>query len=149
MSRPQPQALSEAEIMARPPNPVRSTGIIDAQRIRDGAPVPRKLMASLEHDGSPLPFLILFSDWSERQGDWRRRDLYQIEEIPAGIDGRAFLLHRAPAAIARDGPHADSRYGVFVHRNGQDQLCECKGFARYGRCKHVDALRRLIEDGHL
>lgn len=126
-----------------------SVSIIQADRVRAGEPVGREIIASLQDNGSPLPVLILFSDWSERKRDWRTRDLYEVEEIPTGIDGRAFLLHRDSAAIAKDGPDADDRYGVFVHRNGQDHLCECIGFARHGRCKHVDALRRLIEDGHL
>ena len=116
---------------------------------RAGEHVQCEIVASLHDHGDPLPILILFADWSERQRDWRSRDLYQVEEIPTGIDGRAFLLHRDPAAIAQDGPDADRCYGVFVHRNGQDHLCECKGFASHGRCKHVDALRGLIETGRL
>lgn len=27
--------------------------------------------------------------------------------------------------------------------------CDCHGHSRFGRCKHVDALRKLMEAGHL
>lgn len=135
--------------MVNLPVPAHSASIIEADRIRAGEPVKREIVASLQDNGNPLPILILFTDWSERKGDWRSHDVYQIEEIPTGIDGRAFLLHRDPGAIANDGPEADDRYGVLVHRNGQDHLCECKGFASHGRYKHVDAIRGLIEDGFL
>lgn len=130
--------------------------VINADRTRNGQPVKKEISVSLQDGpGLPLPRLFLFSDWSARKGDWRTRDVYDVEEIiaGAGMDGRAFLLHRTPEAIAKDAERGDAdapeRYGVFVARNDQDHICECRGFQAHGRCKHLDAVRGLIADGHL
>ncbi len=135
--------------MASLSDPAPSASVIQTDRVEGGEPVQRAIVASLKDNGTPLPILFLLSKWSERKRAWRTRDVYAVEEIPTGIDGRAFRLHRHPDAIADEGPDADRCYGVLVHRNGQDHLCDCKGFARTGRCKHIEALRGLIDDGHL
>lgn len=70
---------------------------------------------------------------------------YLLTEFPpdAGFgDGRAFRLDKA------DGSEG---YNLFVAANPQDCLCDCAGFA-YGRgrpCKHVTALRALLENNWL
>src|SRR5258708_4908991 len=122
--------------------------LVNAPRVPDRQPVTAEITA-LYQDGRPAqtpPRLSLFSDWSERKGDWRPRDTYRVEEIPTGIEGRAFLLHRPLEAVAEDGTE---RYGVLVARNDQDHLCECRGFEAHGRCKHLDALHWLLGAGHL
>lgn len=126
-----------------------ATSVLTCERVRNGKPTTTEMTASYQDTGHGLPHLYLFSDYSARLTDWRTRDTYRVEEIPTGMDGRAFLLHRAAEAVAADGPDADERYGVFVARNGQDGICECRGFQRFGRCKHHDALKGLIGAGHI
>lgn len=76
----------------------------------------------------------------------RHEFLYTLAELPCGFDGRAFTLTRDT-----DG----QVYNVFIARNGQDSTCDCAGFTftsddpTGGRCKHVDAIRHLIETGRL
>jgi hypothetical protein len=72
--------------------------------------------------------------------------LYTLAEIPCGFNGRAF-------ALTRD---ADGQvYSVFVARNGQDSTCDCAGFSvtsgepTGGRCKHLVAIRHLMDAGRL
>jgi hypothetical protein len=72
--------------------------------------------------------------------------LYTLAEFPTGWDGRAFVVTRDA-----DG----EEYNVFVARNGQDSTCDCAGHTYTSndptgpRCKHIDALRHLIETDQL
>jgi hypothetical protein len=129
---------------------------VHADRIRNGLPVKREITAVVTERGGSLPELHLFSDWSERRRDWRTRDVYDVEEIIPGAqyNGRAFLLHRSPEAVAADAKRDPSdipsdRYGVFLAVNGQDHICECRGFTSHGRCKHVDGLIAVNREGCL
>lgn len=92
-------------------------------------------------DVSPacLPELVIAGQWSKRRDDWTEHDRYEVEEIANGMDGRSFHLRKED----------DEQYGVLICRNGQDSLCECDGFARYGRCKHLAAMTWLLEGGHI
>src|SRR4051812_40163394 len=110
--------------------------VLQCERIRNGQPTTTELMASYQDTGHGLPFLYLFADWSDRLCDFRARDTHRVEEIPTGMDGRAFLLHRSEQAIAEDGPDADERYGVLISRNPGNDICECRGHARFAYCKH-------------
>jgi hypothetical protein len=70
------------------------------------------------------------------------------------MDGRAFLLHRSPDAIAKDAECdpselAADRYGVFIAADGFNHHYERRGHAAHAYCKHVDAIRGLIADGRL
>jgi hypothetical protein len=67
---------------------------------------------------------------------------YSVTEVPCGgaFDGRGFRCHKAGA---------DEPYDVFLSRNGADDTCDCKGFSRWCRCKHVAALRVLLSGGKL
>ena len=76
----------------------------------------------------------------------KRECLYAVAEFPCGFDGRAFSLTRDT-----DG----EVYNVFLARNGQDSTCDCAGFTYTsneptgGRCKHLDAIRHLVEADRL
>lgn len=73
---------------------------------------------------------------------------YTLKEIPS-TDGRAFLLIRDEEAVWRErcrGLAPTTQYGVEIGRNGRD-LCECRGFERFGYCKHVDAMRQMVVTG--
>lgn len=124
------------------------TTLLEADRIRNGRPVKAEIAASYQDTGHGLPFLVILSAWSPGKCQYRTKDVYRLEEIPAP-DGRAFLLHRSEQAIADGGPEAEDRYGVFICRHGQNDLCECRGFARFGYCKHTTAVRGLIQEGIL
>jgi hypothetical protein len=60
-------------------------------------------------------------------------------EVLASDWGRAFRLTK------QDG--SGTRYDVLV--DGVASTCCCKGFTRYGRCRHVTALAQAIEEGSL
>ncbi len=68
-----------------------------------------------------------------------------MTELPCGWDGRAFRLIKPEGEPGTDA-EADG-YEVFVHRGGQDHRCCCKGFERWGSCKHVLAALALIANG--
>src|SRR3954464_9244967 len=74
---------------------------------------------------------------------------YVVTEIPCGgaFDGRAFRFVKGAGSPGTD-PNEDG-YAVFVGRNRQDRLCECKGFGRWGGCKHTATALALIENGWL
>lgn len=132
--------------------PIVSTprpSVLTCSRIHKGQPSTVEVGYLYTDNGEGLPTLAIFGRWSKRREEFRDVATYTVEEIPTGIDGRAFLLHRDPADIAKDGPDADSYYGVMIARNGQDHLCECRGHQAHAHCKHVDVIRRLVECGHI
>jgi hypothetical protein len=125
-----------------------STILLSADRVREGQPVQTEIAASYQDTGHGLPFLVVLSDWSVRNREYRRKTVFRCEEVPTPL-GRWFLLHRPEADIAADGPDADTFYGVLVAANGQHHTCTCRGFQSRSRCRHFDSVRSLLEAGHI
>ena len=69
----------------------------------------------------------------------RRSDFYTVVEIRCDIGGRGFAVHRLGMG---------NLYHVRVG-DPADSSCECLGFLRWGRCRHVLGLRALIRQGEL
>lgn len=63
----------------------------------------------------------------------RRTDLYTFCEIPCEIGGRGFAVHKLGLGTL---------YHVRVGER-EDCECECLGFLRHGRCRHVLGLLAL------
>ena len=87
---------------------------------------------------------LLLSPTAEEPGVLRltvgkKPQFYTFQEIPCEIGGRAFAMHRLGLG---------ELYHVRVGQ-GTDCSCECLGFLRHGRCKHVMGLRALIEHDRL
>lgn len=61
---------------------------------------------------------------------------YVCKEIPCAIGGRGFAVHRLGLA---------NLYHVRIGTPAECS-CECLGFLRHGRCKHIQGLSALI--GH-
>lgn len=97
-----------------------------------------------------LPTLTIHQRWSAKQGRWMETTSYGVAEIPVGngFDGRGFHLVKL---ADHDGEQVltDESYDLFVSRNGQDDICDCKGHTYSHHCKHVDAMRFIIERGIL
>jgi hypothetical protein len=68
-----------------------------------------------------------------------KSQFYTIYEIGCEIGGRGFAVHRLGMG---------NLYHVRIHPP-IDSSCECLGFLRWGRCKHVLGLTALIEQGQL
>jgi hypothetical protein len=68
-----------------------------------------------------------------------RTTFYALHEIPCEIGGRGFAVHRLGLG---------ELYHVRVGRPA-DCSCECLGFLRHGRCRHVLGLLALIRRGLL
>lgn len=69
----------------------------------------------------------------------RKLSFYYFREIASEIGGRGFAVLRLGTTTA---------YHVrLVSPN--DSTCECLGFLRLGRCKHVQALQALLGQGLL
>ncbi|MBA4062852.1 MAG: hypothetical protein C0501_03935 [Isosphaera sp.] len=74
-----------------------------------------------------------------RLGEGAKAQFYAFREIRCEIGGRGFAVHR----LGR---------GVLYHvRVGapDDPSCECLGFLRWGRCKHVAGLAALVSRGRV
>lgn len=69
----------------------------------------------------------------------RRAVYYVFRELRCEIGGRGFAVHRLGLA---------NLYHTRVDA-GRDCSCECLGFLRHGRCKHVLGLSALIGHGLL
>ena len=68
-----------------------------------------------------------------------RSQFYAVVEAPSEIGGRGFAVHRLGVGTL---------YHVRVG-DPRDSTCECLGFLRWGRCKHVAGLQALIRQGEL
>ena len=66
-----------------------------------------------------------------------RSQYYVFKEIPCEIGGRAFTVHRIGLADVYD-----VRIG-----SPAESSCECMGFLRHGKCKHVQGLSALLGHG--
>jgi hypothetical protein len=66
----------------------------------------------------------------------KQTQFYVFKEIACEIGGRAFSVHRMGLA---------DRYDVRIGKRSETS-CECLGFLRHGRCKHVQGLAALV--GH-
>ena len=64
---------------------------------------------------------------------------YTLHEIPCEIGGRGFEVHRLGLG---------QLYHVRVG-DPRDCSCECLGFLRHGRCRHVLGLLALVKRGLL
>src|SRR5262249_25655201 len=62
---------------------------------------------------------------------------YFLTELPADF-GRGFRVEKVGT---------DDRYAVNL--DGERHCCDCKGFARWQRCKHADGLAALLTAGRL
>ena len=69
----------------------------------------------------------------------RQTQFYVLLEIPCEIGGRGFVVHRLGMGDV---------YHVRAGAGAADS-CECLGFLRWGRCKHVLGLGALIRRGQL
>lgn len=69
---------------------------------------------------------------------------YRVTEYPADLPGRAFLLEKLdPGTDPTEG-----RYACFLGSAGAG-VCECRGHAATGACKHLAALAELVRAGQL
>lgn len=68
---------------------------------------------------------------------------YALVETETDWAGRAFALVK----IGADGEDVE-QYSCFVG-DAVDSRCECRGFQRWGGCKHLSSLRRLVESGEI
>jgi hypothetical protein len=70
-------------------------------------------------------------------------DNYFLEEIGAA-EGRGFQLTR----IATE-KEPEAIYHVNLNDSDSQHSCDCKGFCRWGHCKHADSLLALLQRGKL
>jgi hypothetical protein len=94
-------------------------------------PRPRTISLAREPDGRGIGVFHITNG--------RDSQFYTFREIPCEIGGRGFAVHRLGL-------------GTLYHvRVGEpaDCSCECLGFLRWGRCKHVSGLSALIQQGRL
>jgi hypothetical protein len=71
--------------------------------------------------------------------DKRHTTFYVLREIPCFIGGRGFEVHRLGLG---------ELYHVRVGRR-DDCSCECLGFLRHNRCRHILGLMALIRANQL
>mgnify|MGYP001585532351 CR=1 FL=1 len=67
----------------------------------------------------------------------RKTGFYVFREIPCAIGGRGFVMHRLGLGNV---------YHVHVGAPAECS-CECMGFFRHGKCKHIQGLLALVGHG--
>lgn len=68
---------------------------------------------------------------------------YFVDAIPSDF-GRAFRLIKTPVAGV-----PSVTYHVNIGGDGHGPSCECKGFLRWGSCKHTESLATLVAAGRI
>jgi hypothetical protein len=71
---------------------------------------------------------------------------YFIRPVPSNF-GEAFELTKLE--IVDDGPAERGEVYHVLFEDEHNHTCECKGFLRWGHCKHVDSLKALRERGKI
>ena len=66
--------------------------------------------------------------------------VFEATEFTDGFEGRSFRLKNL---TDRSG------WSCQIARNGQDHICECRGFKTTERCQHVKSLIALLDSGIL
>ncbi len=69
---------------------------------------------------------------------------YRVTGFAADMPGRAFVLVKIDAGTDK----TEGRYSCLVANRGASR-CECKGFARFGHCRHLAALTELVAAGQV
>lgn len=75
----------------------------------------------------------------------RAATTYHVAELGCGWEGRAFRLTKADDSPGTDPEERE--YSCFLGSNRQDRTCPCKGFTRWGHCRHLDAVEALVVNG--
>jgi hypothetical protein len=70
---------------------------------------------------------------------------YRVVECP-GVPAPARGFRLAKVAGGTDA--GVDNYDVLIDPTGHD-ACDCRGYLRHGRCKHLDAVRDLLSKGAL
>lgn len=96
-----------------------------------------------------LTFLPSSNDYSPvcgvlEIGSSRGRTMYCVTEFPTGFEGRGFNLGKIG-----DDVRVEENYAVFCGRRPESDTCECLGFLSVGSCKHLKAIRTLVNAGQL
>lgn len=68
-----------------------------------------------------------------------RSTYYTLHEIPCDIGGRGFAIHRLGVG---------QLYHVRIGKP-TECTCECLGFLRHGKCRHILGLQALIREKKL
>jgi hypothetical protein len=69
--------------------------------------------------------------------DRKRTTFYAFREIACEIGGRGFAVHKLGLGML---------YHVRIG-TPEECSCECMGFLRHGKCRHILALLTLVEQG--
>src|SRR5690349_21675026 len=76
-----------------------------------------------------------------------------VVRIAVGRDAADYLLDRLPSdfgtAFRVQKAGEDTFYNVNLSTDGSADVCDCKGFSRWARCKHRDGLAALVAAGRL
>jgi hypothetical protein len=76
-----------------------------------------------------------------------------VVRIAVGKDAADYLLDRLPSdfgtAFRVQKAGEDAFYNVNLSADGTADVCDCKGFSRWARCKHRDGLAALVKAGRL
>jgi hypothetical protein len=76
-----------------------------------------------------------------------------LVRITVGKEAADYFLARIPAdfgtAFRLEKVGEEDATPYHVNLNGRQSTCECKGFTRWNRCKHVDGLAALNAAGRL
>ncbi len=68
-----------------------------------------------------------------------KRSEYAVSEFPCDFAGRAFRLEKV----------GGESYEVLVADRQREDICDCPGFVRYGKCKHQELMREIVANNLL
>ena len=89
-----------------------------------------------------LPFGLVVLDITTAKGKTTRTDRYFVERIDC--DDLAYSLRKCDPAFDGTDPETDAYAVNLTH-----STCDCKGWHRWGACKHLAGCREAYEEGRL
>lgn len=104
-----------------------------------------------DHYPNALPMMSIAYHWSERKQEFSTIDVYTVEEFPCAGEFRGRGFRCVKVGRYAKGKHeavtGAEPTDTYIDDDAQRHLCDCRGFGHHNRCKHVDALRWLVESG--
>jgi hypothetical protein len=76
--------------------------------------------------------------------DGKVSDDYRVERIPADF-GKGFSITKVVGEV---GPSSDAKHQVCIGNDGVDS-CSCPGHVYRGHCRHIAAIKVLIQRGFI
>jgi hypothetical protein len=119
---------------------------VGLERVKNGESYTDEIGVSVTMAFGMAPRMVIHSV-KKKDGMFAMSRVYRVHSLDltkVRMDGLGFALKRDPDDI-KDGEPTEYHVFLSEDRNFGD-MCDCQGFYRYKRCKHIPAMRAAVGD---